>query len=296
MNKSEWSNFDSQPWFKPLLEKYFEFCYIENGVLGVKDCLLYVSINERTNWYQPFVDQGYKILIDNLWGTGPAIVNNQKINGHLIKNTNWFWYNESLWYTFRQYHRYAPKKTYKKIALVPMNKTKLSHNMLYQQIENKLDKLVWSYVEKLNVKLPGSELVEDQRLFNPSWYNDTYFSLVSETVLDDPELHITEKTFKPIAFYHPFMVFGIPKTLQHLKSIGFETYENLFDESYDNIQDCNHRLDVIIKNLDRFVEEPYDSLTLEKINHNHQRFFNTDLVNSQIIKEIICPIIEYYES
>jgi hypothetical protein len=168
--------------------------------------------------------------------------------------------------------------------------------MLYQQIENKLDKLVWSYVEKLNVKLPGSELVEDQRLFNPSWYNDTYFSLVSETVLDGLELHITEKTFKPIAFYHPFMVFGIPKTLQHLKSIGFETYENLFDESYDNIQNCNHRLDVIIKNLDRFVEEPYDSLTLEKINHNHQRFFNTELVNSRIIEEIISPIIEYYES
>ena len=126
-----------------------------------------------------------------------------------------------------------------------------------------LDDFYYSYVERLGKYLPedadplfpasAGVTGQQQRYFNPMWYNDTYFSLVAETTKDLlGGTHVTEKSFKPMAYYHPFIVWGQPGTLHFLKDLGFETFENLFDESYDLIQNDQDRLSAVINNVKSF--------------------------------------------
>ena len=136
-----------------------------------------------------------------------------------------------------------------------------------------------------------------QRYFNPAWYDSTYFSIVAETSigLDIPrtcEL-ITEKTYKPIAFNHPFIVWGQAGSLQRLNQLGFATYSNIFDESYDQVLDPRQRLEHIVTCIANFEQEPYGKDTLDRLIHNRNHFYNQDIVDSRIIVEVIEPILEY---
>ena len=44
---------------------------------------------------------------------------------------------------------------------------------------------------------------------------------------------ITEKPFKPLLCFQPFIVLGPVGALQLIREYGFETFPGLFDESYD---------------------------------------------------------------
>jgi hypothetical protein len=96
-----------------------------------------------------------------------------------------------------------------------------------------------------------------------------------------------------MAFYHPFMIFGQVGMLAELHNRGFETFENLFDESYDTTEDQATRLNIIINNLANFIPGEYDQLTQEKLKHNHNLFYNSAVVDKIFKEEIIDPLIEY---
>jgi len=57
---------------------------------------------------------------------------------------------------------------------------------------------------------------------------------------------ITEKTIRPIRAFQPFVVFGMVDTLKDLKELGFKTFDQYWNEEYDNIQDTQQRLEEII--------------------------------------------------
>jgi hypothetical protein len=120
--------------------------------------------------------------------------------------------------------------------------------------------------------------------------------MVAESNIRTDIVDISEKTFKCFAHQHPFMVFGCPGTLNHVKNLGFATYDNMFDETYDNIIDYNKRLDIIYTNIINFEKKQYDQITLEKIMHNKNLFFNKSLVRQKIINEVVEPILEYAET
>jgi hypothetical protein len=46
----------------------------------------------------------------------------------------------------------------------------------------------------------------------------------------------TEKIFRPITGRRPFVVFGSTHFLNNLRELGFETYSECWDESYDQYQ------------------------------------------------------------
>lgn len=66
-------------------------------------------------------------------------------------------------------------------------------------------------------------------------YKQTYINCVAERSIRylNYELDISEKIFKPIAFLQPFLVFGQPGTLEYMKDMGYKTFGNWWDESYD---------------------------------------------------------------
>lgn len=99
-------------------------------------------------------------------------------------------------------------------------------------------------------------------------YEDTYFSVVSETIYFtnhrdwEDSAFLSEKTFKAILFKHPFILVATPNTLKYLKSIGYKTFHPVIDESYDSIEDNMERLIAIVKEINRLCK--LEGVMLEK--------------------------------
>jgi len=84
---------------------------------------------------------------------------------------------------------------------------------------------------------------------NISLNQQAFCQVVTETVFYDNALHLTEKIFKPIVCRQPFMLLGSPGNLAYLKSYGFKTFDQWWDESYDTELDHDKRIDKVIDNL-----------------------------------------------
>jgi hypothetical protein len=97
-------------------------------------------------------------------------------------------------------------------------------------------------------------------------YENSYFTIVSETNVEPYYCFITEKTTKPIMNLHPFVILGNPQTLHVLKSYGFKTFNNWWDESYDNEFNFKKRAKMIlsiVNDLCNKSKEEMDNLLLE---------------------------------
>ena len=130
---------------------------------------------------------------------------------------------------------------------------------------------------------PANRTMIKHELFNNTWgeiylraepYIDTYFSLVTETVVEQPWPFRTEKIAKPLAIGHPFIVATSPGYYRDLHRLGFQTFGHVIDESFDSIQNHQDRMDRIVsvvqdlcqQNLDSFLAECY---TVCKYNQQH---------------------------
>ncbi len=130
---------------------------------------------------------------------------------------------------------------------------------------------------------PPNRTIIKHELFNNTWgeiylraepYIDTYFSLVTETVVEQPWPFRTEKIAKPLMMGHPFIVATSPGYYKDLHRLGFKTFGHVIDESFDTIPNHQDRMDRIItivadlckQNLDSFLEECY---TVCKYNQQH---------------------------
>ena len=290
-----WPNY-----MQPLFEPHFQICRFDGTVdpdsIYAIDYHVLHNTQDPTirQWAQQLAESGCKILINNLWER----VDTDYAWAHYLSNTNWFWYNESLWYDQLGYRDYQPDRTYQHLAFMPINRPNDCRDRIVEQLAPDLDRMLYSYQDKtLPNDLPRQH-VHWQRYFNPDWYNSTYFSLVVETTEELPSNGIpfvTEKSFKPMAFRHPFLTQAAPGTLQYIQAQGFVTYDNMFDESYDQLAG-DDRLLKIQQNLREFAQEPYTAETLERIDHNHARFFNHTVVSQRIKDEIINPLREYAET
>lgn len=75
--------------------------------------------------------------------------------------------------------------------------------------------------------------------------NNSFCVLVTETRYATTILNFSEKTLKPMLMKKPFLLLGPPKTLKFLKDLGFKTFDQWWDESYDCISNHNLRLEAI---------------------------------------------------
>lgn len=124
------------------------------------------------------------------------------------------------------------------------------------------------------------------------YYERSYFSLVSETGMDH-YLRLSEKTFKPLANYHPYIIIGCHGTLRYLKSLGYETFPEFFDESYDEETNIPKRLLMVVDEVEKFCklskeEKDRRLLTVkDKLYHNHNLFFNVlPEINRERLRQI----------
>jgi len=107
----------------------------------------------------------------------------------------------------------------------------------------------------------------------------TNCSIVLETVYDQ-RIHLTEKTLRPLACGHPFMLLNGPGALETIRSYGFKTFQPYINESYDKEPAPMKRMDMVLREMRRInnASEKYQKWIwdgcAEIAAHNKQLFFD----------------------
>jgi len=286
---------------EPIWHEYFDCKPLDNTKSYDKNSTVFWSKHTNTNgWYHQWKNSGFKIIIDHLWDNPIGVTSQQEDNIFVLQAGNWIWYNESLWYKSLGYNDYRRRPNNEQFFLMLMRQKRIHRDAILKKMQPFLRNSLYSYVDK-NILL-DSDIHPDhdtfQRHFNPEWYNSTAFSMSVESTVDHVG-NISEKSFKPLAFQQAFLIWGEPHTLTYLKKLGFETFDHCIDETYDTILDNNSRLDLIYNQVNilyeiwkedgRLFE---DAISKEKIQHNYEWFYNSDIKN-RFVKDIIYPVIEF---
>ena len=126
--------------------------------------------------------------------------------------------------------------------------------------------------------------------YNNIDYMNTSMEIVLETIFDDTKWHLTEKTLRPIACGHPFILVSTPGILQYLKHYGFQTFGEYIDESYDTIKDPVERLQAVVRLMHTLAKLSMQEKKLLYSNlapiceYNKRRFFSKDFFD-QVVEE-----------
>lgn len=109
-------------------------------------------------------------------------------------------------------------------------------------------------------------------------WNTSFLHVVNETVWQD-KIHFTEKVFKPIVLHQPFVVLQAPGSLAYLRSYGFRTFSDWWDESYDTIEDPDQRMQAIadiVNSIGAKSIEELETMRTEMagvLEHNFRHFY-----------------------
>jgi hypothetical protein len=109
---------------------------------------------------------------------------------------------------------------------------------------------------------------------------DSLLYVVTETVAAGQRLHLTEKTFKPICLQMPFVLVGTCGSLEYLRSYGFKTFDTVWDERYDLIQDDQTRILAVaelLRDLDALTRVEKQGLfeqCRDIVEHNYRHFYS----------------------
>ncbi len=116
----------------------------------------------------------------------------------------------------------------------------------------------------------------------PEHYQSTAVSILSETLPDT--VFFSEKTYKPIVAGHPFIVLSGKGQLARMKELGFKTFSDWWDESYDMCPRLEERIEKIVDIIQMLGRKPPQELTQmrtemkEVLTHN-QSLFNKLISN-----------------
>lgn len=91
-----------------------------------------------------------------------------------------------------------------------------------------------------NAPYISDELPQDQRndhsITEPKYHCNSYCNIILESQFDVDQsggVFLTEKTFKPIKHGQLFFIAGAAGSLQALRNLGYKTFDNVLDNSYD---------------------------------------------------------------
>ena len=117
--------------------------------------------------------------------------------------------------------------------------------------------------------------------------SDTYFNIATESRSDSDNGNFSFFSEKAVLGWitQPTIIIGTPFTIKHLKNLGFESFGELFDESYDTIISNDERLMKTYSEIERVCKMPEKELRaiyndlLFKIRHNQDTLFKHDFLS-----------------
>ena len=115
----------------------------------------------------------------------------------------------------------------------------------------------------------------------PEHFQDSYIHIVVETFFDVDQSNgtfLTEKVFKPIKHGQPFILVGPAGGLNQLRKLGYNTFDNIIDPTYDTITNNTHRWmyiqDLIKKLKKQNLQELFEQCQAD-ILHNQLHFVSS---------------------
>jgi disulfide oxidoreductase YuzD len=116
-------------------------------------------------------------------------------------------------------------------------------------------------------------------------YYDTYASCVMESI-DNPDIRLvadkyfnmTEKSINCFIRMRPFIIKTVPHILPHIRSLGYETFGDWIDESYDTVTDLSSRRQAVFKSFSDLSNMSHKELSdmlyemLPVLEHNHHTY------------------------
>lgn len=160
----------------------------------------------------------------------------------------------------------------------------LSHEdnlLLNSGARNFLDK-TWSNIDD-DTDVPNGK----ESRWQPKFLQRALVYLVTETVGDYPHAFLTEKTIKGILIKRPMLIAGPRNSLALLHKLGFKTWENFWDEGYDDLPTYTQRARAVIKIIENLSNLSTNELinicnqmsSVLEYNFNHYRdnFCHRDL-------------------
>jgi hypothetical protein len=188
------------------------------------NCLVGVSRPERDYLVSQLVDKG---LVDN---------NIISYKGNFTGNGQASWAFTNPWH-----HLFAGDYSkYKELALNNADSADLKFLKASQ----------WE--DYSNFELPyGSPWSGREHILPVTIFNDSEFSLVVETSVFNKNFHPTEKTIRNFLLKKPFLVFSSQYFVQYLHELGFRTFGEVINESYDGIECPKKRCDAILSEVER---------------------------------------------
>lgn len=126
-------------------------------------------------------------------------------------------------------------------------------------------------------------------------YNQTAYTVIPETSHDSGHVFLSEKVVKPILARRLFVLIGCKYSLQKLRDIGFLTFSNIIDESYDTIEDPISRTRAAIHQLRYLCTLPQQQV-FDQCQHILEHNFN-HMVNTDWYTEYFkIPFTNYFDS
>ena len=193
----------------------------------------------------------------------------------------------------------AGKRDHRVLFLYNVFKNQLDHNhvsaprtCVYENVDITViaSKYCNTYPDIVQVleqaHLPKLFAGEDTQIMTSCWlgnYQEAADSLIyvpTETVYFGNRLHLTEKTFKAIALEMPFVLVAPAGSLAYLREYGFQTFDGIFDESYDLETDDIKRIESVtrlLKDLDNLSVEERNRIhqaCLPIVEHNYNHFYH----------------------
>ena len=166
--------------------------------------------------------------------------------------------------------------------------------------------------QRLDTNLPV-KLENESFLLNPrvlpradDYFYDSYWALCTERDFYKNDLYegFTEKTVKCLLYGLPFIIIGLPNTLSKLRDLGFITFSNVIDESYDTIQNNDKRFAAIKEQIDYLASLNYNELNLLNLElqpileYNYKRFMqiHNSMPNVNFVNRLQSWLRNYHQS
>lgn len=302
-----------QPWIRPLIADLFNITPYDPAARYTNRDFIFATYQrelEPDPWFEPLREQGLKLIVDHVWDGDVDRATEFAADRMELRNANWIWYHSSIEWHHHGYHQYRPCRAYRYSFFMPINKQRQHRDAAVRRLRPLLDTALYSYVDR-GVELPFNNTATPApwvSRFDPVWYDSTPYSVVVESYMRtrywaanpvNYKTEISEKSFKPIAFEHPFVIAGSTDTLQYLQREGFVTYDNLWSEAYDHIVEDRERLDCVISLVEHAVNKydyrdfTLDAETLRRTTHNRNHFFDQAVVRSRFHSEIVQHVQEF---
>ena len=294
LHKYDWDGYDQL------------FCIIDHRD-GYEDNPEFVE--QLHNRIELLKQNGFKFVLARPWESADNVANSKFYD--ILKGltyTKWFGGTTWFWYWMRKQHsdnKLECKHTQKPYQYLYLNKFPRRHRVqLWEQLQEKqlLKNSLTSFIGlpdpvRLNSEYELPEVDpsnyplrgKDQDIYSKP-YEHTACSLISETNDNNDYVFITEKLWKPIMCGHFFIVHGNYLYLQKIREMGFKTFGNYFDESYDLESKATKRIDKIVtlvESLESFNwQDAY--LSSKKIReHNYNVFWNDIPYQKEVQKTVL---------